>query len=308
MNPDLAPVVLFVYNRPGHTVKTLDALSRNYLAPESRLFIFADGPKANSSETERLKIQEVRAIIHKTSCCGSITIVESKQNKGLSVSILNGVTEIIEKYGRVIVLEDDMVTSPWFLNFMNEALGMYEREDKVVCISGYVHPVPEPLPFSFFIRGSDCWGWATWKRAWDTFERDGKKSLAGIKRAGLTKAFEYDGTYPYMRMLREQISGKNDSWAIRWYASAFLAGQLMLYPGKSLLKNIGADGSGTHGGINSRWDTDAASNKPLLQRIEVIENSEAKAKMARYFKSLNLYHRDWLGLMKNKIRSYLMKS
>ncbi|HXC03780.1 MAG TPA: glycosyltransferase family 2 protein [Bacteroidia bacterium] len=305
-----APIVLFVYNRPDHTRKTLQALQRNELAASSELFVFADGPKPGADAEALKKIAEVRTIIREQQWCGKQTIRESDTNKGLSVSILNGVTEVISKYQRVIVLEDDMITSPRFLNFMNSALELYEPQENVACISAYFYPLTEPAPAAFFIKGADCWGWATWKRAWDTFERDGQKLLWELEHKKLEKEFDFENTYPYIRMLKDQITGKNDSWAIRWYASAFLAGQLTLYPGKSMLRNTGSDGSGSHGGVTDNWDTEIAQQEPKLPNVIAEEDADVRQKMIRYFKSIRIYRVQKMTLLRRiirRIKKYLPK-
>jgi len=284
-----APIVLFVYNRPEHARRTLEALERNTLATNSELFIYADGPKAGIATEGIENIKAVRNLIREKKWCGKVHLIESESNKGLANSILSGASEIIQSFGKAIILEDDHVTSPWFLQYMNDALNLYEQEEQVVCISGYFYPLEGPMPDSFFIKGADCWGWATWKRAWDTFERDGAISLKQLEEKKLVKEFEFEGTFPYIQMLKDQINGRNDSWAIRWYASAFLKNQLTLYPGKSLLANIGADGSGTHGGTTTSWDTAVADQRLVLKKISAQESGELRKKMALYFKGLKLY-------------------
>ena len=148
------------------------------------------------------------------------------------------------------MLEDDLLTSPYFLDFMNEGLSIYEEDEKVISIHGYVYPISEKLPETFFLRGADCWGWATWKRGWDLFEPDGGLLLNKLEESKQTEEFDFNRSYPYTQMLKDQINGKTNSWAVRWYASAFLQNKYTLYPGKSLVSNIGGDGSGTNTGLN----------------------------------------------------------
>ena len=157
----LAPIVLFVYNRPEHTRKTVKALQDNDLTDESILYIFSDAAK-NDDEVEN--VEKVREYIRTISGFKQIIIIEREKNYGLANSIISGVTEIVNKYGKIIVLEDDLVTSKYFLSFMNDALEIYKDENKVICIHGYIYPIKSELPETFFIKGADCWGWATWKR------------------------------------------------------------------------------------------------------------------------------------------------
>ena len=243
-----APIILFVYNRAQHTERTLIQLSKNYLASESELFIYADGPKANASQEQLEKIQEVRTVIRKDYGFKSVTINESEKNKGLAPSVIAGVTEIVNKYGKCIVVEDDLDTSPYFLQYMNDALEVYKDAQNVACIHGYVEPHKKQLPDTFFLKGADCWGWATWKRAWEKFNPNGQELLDELHRRKCEKHFNFNNTYNYVGMLEDQIAGKNSSWAIRWLASAYLNDMYCLYPNETLVLNVGFDGSGTHCG------------------------------------------------------------
>ncbi len=283
----LAPIILFAYNRPSHTLQTLEALALNELAKESVLYIFADGNKENADSNSIQKINETREVIKSKQWCKKVIIIERQQNFGLAKSVVEGVTEIINKFQKVIVLEDDLVTSPYFLKFMNETLHKYEKEESVACISAYIYPI-DNLPELFFIKGADCWGWATWKRAWDLFEPDGSKLLNIIESKKLTSEFDLNKSYPYTKMLREQISGLNHSWAIRWYASAFIKNKLCLYPGKSLVNNIGTDGSGTHDGSTDVYNTVVAQAPIILKDLKIEVNKSALSKMTNYFKALDL--------------------
>lgn len=227
----ISPVVLFVYNRPLHTQKTIQALSENTLAKESDLYIFSDGPK-RSIDTD--SVNEVRNYLKTIRGFKSVKVFESLENNGLSKAIINGVNTIFNQAEAIIVLEDDLITSPYFLSFMNQALTLYKDDEKVVCINAYMYPVGVNMPESFFIRGADCQGWATWKRGWRTFNPNGKELLSELKRRNLVRDFNYDNSYAFSRMLSHQSKGLVESWAIRWYASAFLRDKLTLYPGKSL--------------------------------------------------------------------------
>lgn len=238
-----APVALFVYNRPLHTRQTIEALLANAEAKDTDLYVFSDAAK---NEVSSKSVSEVRAYIHQVTGFHSVTMVERQENLGLAVSIISGVTEVCQKHGRIIVLEDDLVTSPYFLRYMNDALDYYEKDERVISISGYSYPVKEKLPETFFLLGADCWGWATWSRGWSLFEQDGRSLLDQLIKQKLADKFDLDRSYPYTKMLKDQIAGKNNSWAIRWYASAFLKKKLTLYPGTSLVLNIGMDNSGTH--------------------------------------------------------------
>lgn len=279
----LSPIALFVYNRLWHTKQTIEALRKNILASESDLIIFSDGPK--NFEKSREEVLKVREYLKDITGFKNVRIVVREYNLGLAQSIISGVTEIINQFGRIIVLEDDMISSRYFLQYMNEALDLYEKESQVISIHGYAYPIGKQLSETFFLKGADCWGWATWKRGWDLFESDGRKLLKELEGKKLTREFDFFGSYPYTQMLRDQISGKNDSWAIRWYASAFLQNKFTLYPGKSLIKNIGLDGSGTHCRGDDAFE-DKSQEKDIaikVKRIDVREDANARLAFMHFF-------------------------
>lgn len=279
MNP--APIALFVYNRPWHTQQTVASLRDNALAQDSDLFIFSDAPKTAGAAAS---VQEVREYIQSISGFRTVSIIEREHNLGLAASIIDGVSRLCSERGRVIVLEDDMMISPYFLKYMNEALETYEQNEEVISIHGYSYPVDAQLPETFFLEGADCWGWATWERGWSHFNPDGRALLQALRQRGLLNAFDFNGAYPYSKMLAQQIRGKNDSWAIRWYASAFLAGKLTLYPGKSLVHNIGNDGSGTHCASTDRHDIAVNMAPVRIGGIEIRQLDAGKKAFEDYFR------------------------
>lgn len=282
-----APIILFVYNRPLHTERTLTQLSKNYLASESDLFIFADGPKENASLEQLEKIENVRKVIRKEYSFKSISITESKRNKGLAPSVIAGVTEIVNKYGKCIVVEDDLDTSPYFLQYMNDALEIYKDTSNVACIHGYVEEHKKELPETFFMKGADCWGWATWKRAWNKFNSNGQELLDELHRRRCEKHFNFDNTYPYIKMLEDQIAGRNSSWAIRWLASAYLNDMYCLYPNDTLVLNVGFDGSGTHCSEMEIKKRHVANHRINVVYQEPKQCQEAWEEYKNYFKNLN---------------------
>jgi hypothetical protein len=281
-NMNLAPIVLFVYKRPDHTRQTIEALQKNELANESELFIYSDGAK---NETDREKVNEVRTYIKNIDGFKSVTIIERDKNWGLANNIIDGVTKILNEYGKIIVLEDDLVTSPYFLKFMNEALEMYQKDKQVASIHGYIYPI-ENLPDTFFIKGADCWGWATWKDRWGVFERDGQKLLDELLQKKLSKEADFNNSYGFTKMLQDQVKGKNNSWAVRWYMSAFLKNMLTLYPGKSYVQNIGFDSEGTHCKTAINVFAVKLNTNLVLNKIEVKEDLESRKKIEKFFRSL----------------------
>lgn len=276
-----APITLFVYNRPDHTRKTVEALAANDLAIESDLFIYADGPKNLEFSGA---VNEVRRYIRTISAFKSVTIIERDKNLGLSKSIITGVTEIVIRFGRIIVLEDDLVTSRYFLRYMNDALCCYENDEEVVAIHGYTFPLKISLPDTFFLRSTGCWGWGTWQRGWIDFEPDGRKLLEQLLNSQLTQRFDMNGSYPNTHMLEEQVNGNNDSWAVRWYAATFLKNKFTLYPGISLVKNIGHDCSGEHCAKSSYYSVDLSEKRVDVRHITAIENPLIAGSLEEYFR------------------------
>lgn len=278
-----APIALFVYNRPEHARRTVSSLLENSLAQSSDLFIFCDGPKTPEAiET----VEQTRAFVRGVTGFSSVTLVEREHNFGLANSIIDGVTRLCQERGQVIVLEDDLLLSPHFLRYMNDGLDCYADKPQVASIHGYTYPVDSALPETFFLRGADCWGWATWARAWQVFEPDAAKLLRQLQESGQALDFDLGGAAGYISMLNEYLAGKNNSWAVRWHASAYLRGMLTLYPGHSLVRNIGVDGSGTHSGDVDMFDSGLADARIPVGPIALTENLQARAAFERYFRSL----------------------
>jgi len=275
----LAPVVLFVYNRPWHTRQTIEALQKNELADQGDLIIYSDGLK---NEQDRNNVAKVREYICNINGFKSVEVIERQKNLGLADSIIDGVTEVVNKYGRAIVLEDDLVSSPYFLKYMNDGLEFYKDEEQVISIHGYVYPIEKKLPETFFLHSADCWGWGTWKRGWDLFEPDGTYLLSQLKKRKLLKRFDFDGALSYSRMLKNQIANRNDSWAVRWYASALLNNKLTLYPCKSLVSNIGLDSSGTHCSTTKVYDN-VLANEPIQVGNVLLQEDEQAYQAFRHF-------------------------
>ena len=240
----LAPIVLFVYNRPLHTQATLEYLEKNDLASGSELFIFADGKKENISSQELNSFLETQKIINQKWRFQKICVVEREKNYGLADNITAGVTQIVAQYGRVIVLEDDLLTSKFFLKYMNDALNYYENEPKVMHISGYTQAVGLKLPQTFFYNMPSSWGWATWQRAWQFFEVDIETSWRRLNELKQVEKFDLDGSKHFRAHIMLNINGERKTWAIRWCLSVFFKGGFCLLPQQSLVKNIGFDSSG----------------------------------------------------------------
>jgi hypothetical protein len=278
----LAPIVLFVFNRLEHTQVTIDALNKNHGAKDSVLYIYSDAPR---SDADKPKVKQLRDYLRRIVGFKKVEIIEQERNLGLAKSILLGVTQTVQKYGRVIVLEDDIMTSPYFLKYMNDALELYQNDKKVYSVHGYMFPVAGKLPETFFLSGANSWGWATWKRAWEQFEGDGRKLLNELQTNRWTHQFDVNGTCKYTKMLSDQIAGNNDSWAIRWRAKVFLQGGLTLFPGVSLVQNIGHDSTGVHCQISNTYVVKLSNDAVNVSRIEILENDVAVAALMKFYKS-----------------------
>ncbi len=297
MTKKLAPIVLFVYNRLNCTRQTLEALQKNDLASKSELIIYSDSAK-NQNDLD--KVAKVREYIKNIDGFKKIIIRKTKENIGLANSIINGVTKVVNEYGKIIVLEDDLVTSRFFLRFMNEALVAYKDEPRVASIHGYIFPIKN-LPETFFIKGADCWGWATWSNKWSIFEKEGKKLLDKVKKKNLEREINFNGAYNYIKMLKNQIKGKNDSWAIRWYVSAFLKNMLSLYPGQSYVQNIGFGNEGTHTKTKTDLFKINLVNKFKFSKIPANEDLVSRKKIENFFKSIKM---SFIKKIKSKIISF----
>lgn len=318
---NLSPIVLFVYNRLDHTKQTVEALQKNELANESELFIYSDSAK-NESALE--KVNEVRKYIKTINGFKKVKIIEREKNWGLANSIIDGVTKIVNEYGKIIVLEDDLVTSPYFLKFMNEALEVYKDEKNVYSITGYSFTDDiENIDSSYFLSLTSSWSWATWSNKWEKFKRD-KKDLENIIKGSNKekKLFNFDNSYDYINMAKLQLDEKINSWAIYWYLFVFKQNGLTLYPHKKLVKNIGFDGSGIHCSATNQIENledfypqftkdieEKAKNRYIVSGILREKNKiTIKRKILNIVKrKLSLKQKQFLSILLSKIKLFFYK-
>ena len=279
----LAPVALFVYSRPEHTLRALRSLKANDLALESELFIFADGPKMDATPDTLQKIKETRSVIRQEQWCGKVNIIESEQNKGLANSITSGVTQLCESHGQVIVLEDDLEISKGFLKYMNQGLQLYKGDTEVMHIAGYMYPVRIKLPDTFFVRAMFCWGWATWQRAWGQFVNDAVHLYNQLEQLGFPADYNIHSSNGFTATLKANVDGTLNTWAIRWLTTIYLQHGLCLVPGKSLVRNIGHDGSGLHSGINEKYLDQQIQDHVKVYPIEKKVNQLAFNSIKKYY-------------------------
>jgi hypothetical protein len=273
-----APIAVFAYNRPEHIRRLLKSLSANPLVSESPVKIYCDGPKSPSHA------ESIAATRRAVADCAPAhaEVVERETNLGLARSIITGVTELCDSYGRVIVLEDDLLLSPHALGFLNQGLERYGQAERVMHVSAYMYPVRAALPAAFFYREATCWGWATWARAWEHFEPDAGKLLAEIDASGARARFNINETGYFYQMLQKQRDGEIDSWAIRWYASMFRRQGLALHPGQSFVQNHGFDGTGVHCNVDDRFEVAFARDPVRDFPTDIRESKVAVQAMCAY--------------------------
>ena len=278
---NLAPIIVFCYNRPNHLEQTLEALSRNEFADQSTLYIYCDGPRDEASEEMRQKIAAVRQIARKRQWCRDVQVVERKHNVGLMNNIVGAVTEIVNQYGRVITMEDDIITSKGYLRFMNEALELYKNDEQVMHISGYMWPHKRRLPDTFFYEVPyPGGGWATWKRAWKHYTND-TKSLYDYWCTRWGEFNKFGDNY-LQKQLEANYFGTMKTWFIKWHAVMLQRGAMTLYPGQSLTNNIGFDDQATNCFATTQFDVIPVEKVPVA-RQSIKENKRAAREIYAFY-------------------------
>lgn len=283
---NLAPIVLFTYNRLDHTKQTIKALQKNVYAPESVLYIYSDAPK---NEKAAEAVRAVRDYLHTVTGFKEIHITEREENWGLARNIIDGVTKIINKYGKIIVLEDDIVTSKWFLKYMNDGLELYKNNPKVMAISGFTEPIKnDDLPDTFFLPRTSCWGWATWGRLWKDFKRNPEELVNKYTFKDIKK-FNLDGAFDFWSQVVGNYEGKLHTWAIFFYSTVFEKNGLVLYSKYSLSRNIGLDNSGEHCGRDDSLREMQMQTVPVhfSTNMRVEESPEISDRFKNFFKHRN---------------------
>ncbi len=281
----LAPIVLFVYNRPRHTLQTLEALRKNDLADESKLYIYSDGPNESAEEDTLLKIKQTREIIKSKQWCKEVIIIEKDKNAGLADSIVNGVTDIINIHGKIIILEDDIITSSGFLSYMNQALNLYENEKKVMHISGYMYPLKLKKSTSLFLNVVTPWGWGTWKDRWQFYDNDANNLLKKLKNVDFFNQTDFNAGFgnEFYNQLIANADEKLKTWAVKWHSSIFLKRGFCLHPAQSLVNNIGFDNSGTNCESNKFYQISKLKKKVLIIKIPITKDNDALKKFQKFY-------------------------
>lgn len=257
-----APIVLFVFNRPRHTQQTIESLKRNRLAAESELFVFSDGSRDKKDEAD---VAAVRALIRAVEGFRNVTIHERALNRGLAGSVIEGVSQVIQRYGKVVVVEDDLQFSPHFLAYMNEALVRYEDEPRIFSIGGYSPPLKVPSGFgedSYLSYRCCTWGWATWRDRWERVDWEVRDFEAFCKDQAMINRFNRGGDDMF-QILKLQKAGKLSSWGIRWDYAHFKNDAYCFRPVFSIVANTGNDGSGVHCVPTDKFDV-AINTQPTF--------------------------------------------
>ncbi len=295
----LAPICLFAYNRVDEIQQTLEALKCNYLATESELYIFSDGSK---NELNDHKVEIVRKYIHCVDGFKSVNIIESKENKGLANSIINGVSLILNKYEKVIVLEDDLITSANFLYFMNNALDFYLFDKNIQSISGFSLSLKDKKNKVYFQTRPGSWGWCTWKNRWDSEVFNKEKIKSVIKsNPSILKEFRHKCGADMPKMLLNSIENRNDSWYVRWAFNHFINNHYAVFPSHSFIKNIGFGNEGVHcQGINT-YISEPVDEKILTYEFSEFHTPDIKI-IQQFLQYFSFQHKLLfrIGLLKNR--------
>lgn len=278
---NLAPIVLFVYNRLDHTKETIYALQKNELALETELYIYSDAAK---NEEALEKVNNIREFIKNIEGFKNVHIVERKKNWGLANSIIDGITHVINQHNKVIVLEDDIVTSPYFLTFMNKALDYYQHNEKVWHISGWNYPISnQGIGDVYLWRLASGWGWATWSDKWKEYEKNIDKTINDFSKNDI-KRFNLDSSENFWGQVLSNKKGKINTWAIFWYSTIFKNGGLCLNPSQTYTRNIGLDGSGVNCSDNDHFSNVKLSTKKDVKFTDdIVENKIALQRVKRFY-------------------------
>lgn len=301
METELAPIALFVYNRPLHTKRLLESLRANPLSQESPLFIFADGPKRDSGGQDKKNIQAVRRIIREKQWAKQVIIQEYVHNQGLFKNIIQGINQVLNQYPSIIVLEDDLELSPAFLSYMNQALHLYRDEPRVMHINAFVHPIKTTLDHTFFTGLAMVWGWATWAHSWKAFCPDGEHLMKALKKKGRWASFDLGRRGYFPKILARSLELPYDTWDVYWTASVCLNQGLCLSPSASLVQNWGFDGSGHHCFSENLIPINILTSDIRLKSVPIEEDLRIRKRIAFFYRYNGSSFWDLIRFYKNLI-------
>lgn len=272
LNTRPSPIVLFAFNRPEETTQTLAALACNDGAKESELTVFCDGPRTAEDEE---KTDQVRVIAQKAAGFKSVRVLMRSDNLGSVVAIRAGLRQMFDEHETVIVLEDDLTTSKYFLNFINKALVYYASEHRVASICGYSPSGITTSSQTYFLPGAHCWGWGAWRRTWVEADIDARKALDDLVQGDRIFEFDVAGAEPCTLLLHRAAKAERDSWVLPWMASAIIKNQLTLYPTQSLIRNDGLRASGLPVEWLHLFETSLANRSPKIGAAPLIADAAA---------------------------------
>lgn len=280
----LAPIVYFAFNRPEHTRRSLAAIKANALAARSLLYIYVDGPRADESAEGIGAIEQVRRIVASDQWCGRVELRIREANVGLGKGLPSAISETLEMHDRIIVVEDDVIVSPGFLEYMNAALDLYADDERVMHVSAFTSPVEVPPDYpetTFFYNHTTCWGWGTWRRAWQHFTQNGARLMREIDASGRKRYINLDNAHEYYWALRYLDEGRSQDWNCYWHVAVALRGGHCLHPAKSLTDNIGFDGSGAQCSADMDYQSPEVADRLPIRRIPVEEDRHLRAMLTQ---------------------------
>ena len=279
-----SPIIFFAFNRPEHTLRSLKALQANPLADRSLLYIYCDGPRPGETTEGVERIEQVRRIAASDQWCGEVVLEFRETNFGLGKGLPAGISEVLESQDRIIVVEDDVVVSPGFLEYMNAALDLYADDERVMHVSAFTSRVEMPADHSettYFYNHTTCWGWGTWRRAWRHFTQDGARLMREIDASGRRGYINLDNGHEYYWALKYLDEGRSQDWNCYWHVVVSLRGGHCLHPVKSLTDNIGFDGSGAQCSAEMVYHSPEIAERLPICRIPIEENRQLRALLTR---------------------------
>ena len=297
IDPALAPIIFFAFNRPEHTLRSLTALKSNPLASRSLLYIYCDGPRLDETAEGLDRIAQVREVVARERWAGEIVPRFRDKNVGLGEGLPLGISEVLADHDRAIIVEDDVVVTSGFLEYMNAALDLYADDERVMHVSAFTSPIEIPADYpesTFFYNHTTCWGWGTWRRAWRHFSQDGARLMREIDASGRKRYINLDNAHEYYWALKYLDMGRSQDWNCYWHVAVSLKGGHCLHPVHSLAQNIGFDGSGAQCRDDEEFANPATVERLPIRKIPVEEHRELRRQLTC---------RSWRTLVELRLKS-----